>query len=175
MLPAEFVTAEKINFLLKEARGLICLTLTHLQVDRLGLSLMKSDNHGMHPHHAAFTFSIEAANGVTTGISARERAITIQTAIKREAKSTDVVSPGHVFPLRAAPGGVLARAGHTEASVDLAALAGLNPSAVICEVLDDNGEAAKSDYLSGFAQKHGIKIGTVEGLINFRKNCQVSP
>jgi 3,4-dihydroxy 2-butanone 4-phosphate synthase/GTP cyclohydrolase II len=175
MLPAEFVTAEKINFLLKEARGLVCLTLSHLQVERLKLPLIKSENHGLHPHHAAFTFSIEAAKGVTTGISARERAITIQTAIKKDVEPTDIVSPGHVFPLRAAPGGVLTRAGHTEASVDLASLAGLNPSAVICEVLDEQGEAASGDYLSSFSKKFGIKIGTVEGLINFRKQQQVSP
>jgi 3,4-dihydroxy 2-butanone 4-phosphate synthase/GTP cyclohydrolase II len=136
---------------------------------------MKSDNHGLHPHHAAFTFSVEAASGVTTGISARERAHTIQTVIKRDAKPSDIVSPGHVFPLRAAPGGVLARPGHTEASVDLAALAGLNPAAVICEILDEQGEAAKKDYLDVFSQKFGIKVGTVQDLITFRKQQQVSP
>lgn len=169
MCAAEFVTPEKINFLLREARGLICLTLTHLQVGQLRLPMMRSTVHASHQHHAAFTYSIEAAQGVTTGISARERAHTILTAIQRTATPTDIVSPGHVFPLQAVPGGVLTRAGHTEASVDLAALAGLNPSAVLCEVLDENGEAAKNEFLKVFAEKFNIKIGSVEDLVNFRK------
>lgn len=174
MLAAEFATAENINFLLKEARGMICLTLTDLQTDRLRLPLMKSDIHTSHPNHAAFTYSIEAARGITTGISARERAHTIQTAIKKEAVVGDIVSPGHVFPLRAVPGGVLSRPGHTEASVDLAKLTGLNPAAVICEILDEEGEAAKSDYLAQFSEKFKIKIGTVSDLIQYRKQKQAS-
>lgn len=174
MLAAEFASAENLNFLLKEARGMVCLALSHLQVDRLRLPLMKSELHSAHPNHAAFTYSIEAAQGVTTGISARERAHTIQTAIKKDVAVTDIVSPGHVFPLRAVPGGVLTRAGHTEASVDLAGLAGLNPSAVICEILDENGEAGSGDYLFSFAKKFGIKIGTVADLIQFRKQKQAT-
>jgi len=172
MLAAEFASAENLNFLLKEARGMICLSLSHIQIDRLRLPLMRSEVHSSHPNHAAFTYSIEAARGVTTGISARERAHTIQTAIKRDASASDIVSPGHVFPLRAVPGGVLNRAGHTEASVDLAGLAGLNPAAVICEILDDKGEAAKNEYLGEFAKKFNIKIGTVSDLIQYRKQKQ---
>lgn len=174
MIAAEFANAENLNFLLKEARGMICLALTDLQTDRLRLPLMKSEVHSSHKNHAAFTYSIEAAQGITTGISARERAHTIQTAIKKDAVVADIVSPGHVFPLRAVPGGVLNRAGHTEASVDLAKLCNLNPAAVICEILDDKGEAAKNDYLSAFSKKFGIKVGTVGDLIHYRKQKQAT-
>ena len=172
MLAAEFATAEKINFLLKEARGLICLTLTEKKVEQLKLPLMKSDLHASPNNHAAFTYTIEAAIGVTTGISAKERAHTIQVAIKNDSTAVDVTSPGHVFPLRAARGGVLSRAGHTEASVDLAMLAGLNPSGVLCEVLDDEGNAANNIYLTEFAKKFNFKIGSVEELIRYRKQTQ---
>ncbi len=174
MLAAEFASASNLNFLLKEARGMVCLAMTDLQIDRLRLPMMKSDIHASHPNHAAFTFSIEAARNITTGISARERAHTIQTAIKKEAVVSDIVSPGHVFPLRAVPGGVLSRPGHTEASVDLAKLSGLIPAAVICEILDEEGEAAKSEYLKKFAEKFGVKVGTVSDLIQYRKQKQAS-
>jgi 3,4-dihydroxy 2-butanone 4-phosphate synthase/GTP cyclohydrolase II len=169
MIAAEHVTAEKINFLIKEARGLICLTLNHLQVDQLKIPMMISEAHSTPMNHAAFTYSIEAARGITTGISARERAHTIITAIQPNAKPSDIVSPGHVFPLKAVPGGVLARAGHTEASVDLAALAGLNPSAVLCEILDDEGDAGINEYLQRFSKKFSIKIGAVDDLVAYRK------
>ncbi len=169
MLAAQFADAAKINFMTKEACGLVCLTLTEKKVNELQLPFQKSELHHSIRHHAAFTFSIEASTGITTGISAKERAHTIQTAIRPAACAKDVVCPGHVFPLQAKKGGVLERAGHTEASVDLAVLAGLNPSAVICEILDDNGEAAGHAHLQKFAEKFKIKIGTVEALIEHRK------
>lgn len=172
MIAAEFVDAPKINFMLKEARGLICLSLTSQQVEQLQLPMLKSDLHKSSRNHAAFTFSIEASRGVTTGISAKERAYTIQTAIKKTASAADIVCPGHVFPLMAKDGGVLERAGHTEASIDLARLCKLNESSLICEVLDDEGEAASRDYLKTFSEKFNIKIGTVADLIQYRKAIQ---
>lgn len=170
MMAAQFVDGAGINFMMKEARGLICLTLTPAQVHRLQLPMLKSEAHTSNRNHAAFTYSIEASHGITTGISARERAHTIHTAISEQAGPTDVVCPGHVFPLRAQPGGVLERAGHTEASVDLARLCHLNQSSVICEILDDDGAAAQGPYLEAFSEKFGIKIGTVADLIHYRKN-----
>ncbi|MGZ3691482.1 MAG: 3,4-dihydroxy-2-butanone-4-phosphate synthase, partial [Pseudobdellovibrio sp.] len=140
MLAAEFINAENLNFLLKEARGFVCLTLTTGQVQRLQLPLMKSAQHSSARNHAAFTYAFEAKNGITTGISARERAHSIQTAIKNSAQAQDIVTPGHVLALMGVQGGVLERAGHTEASLDLAQLSGLNPSAVICELLDEKGD-----------------------------------
>jgi 3,4-dihydroxy 2-butanone 4-phosphate synthase / GTP cyclohydrolase II len=170
MFAAQFADSQKINFMSREARGLICLTLTPRHVEQLQLPLQKSEKHssGGH-HHAAFTFSIEASQGITTGISAHERAHTILTAIKSDVTPNDIVCPGHIFPLRARAGGVLERAGHTEASVDLAQLCHLNAAGVLCEVLDDEGAAAKGEYLKKFSEKFKIKIGTVADLIRYRK------
>lgn len=169
MLSAQFADAARINFLLREARGLICLCLHEKQVQQLRLPQQISDKHLSHRPHAAFTFSIEARRGIKTGISARERALTIQVAIAPESTAEDVVCPGHVFPLRAASGGVLERAGHTEASVDLAQLCGHRPAGIVCEVLDDEGNAADAHYLQKFSEKFNIKIGTVAQLIEHRR------
>lgn len=174
MIAAQFAESQHINFMMKEARGLICLTLTSSQVERLQLPMLKSTLHQSNNNHAAFTYSIEASEGILTGISARERAHTIRTAINFEARVSDIVCPGHVFPLKARDGGVLERAGHTEASVDLARLNGLNPSAVLCEVLDDEGSAARAEYLEVFSEKFGIRIGTVQDLITYRKALKTS-
>jgi len=165
---AEKVTPEIINFMAKYGRGLICLALTAEKVEQLKLPLMSSDTHPSPPHGTAFTVSIEARKGVTTGISAHDRAVTILTAIADNAKPEDLVIPGHVFPLRARPGGVLVRAGHTEGSVDLARLAGLKPAAVICEIMNDDGTMARLPDLEKFAQKHGLKIVTIADLISYR-------
>lgn len=166
VMAAEFVTPEAINFMAKYGRGLICLTLTEERCKQLGLKQMVADNHA--PHGTAFTVSIEAAQGVTTGISAADRAHTIKTAVAKNAKPSDIVQPGHVFPLRAQPGGVLVRAGHTEAGCDLAQLAGLTPAAVICEILKDDGSMARLPDLEEFARLHGMKIGTIADLIRYR-------
>jgi 3,4-dihydroxy 2-butanone 4-phosphate synthase/GTP cyclohydrolase II len=163
---AEFVTPEKINFMAKHGRGLICLTLTESHCKQLNLPLMVREN-GL-PLTTNFTLSIEAASGVTTGISAADRARTIQVAVARNAKPADIVQPGHIFPLRARNGGVLVRAGHTEAGCDLAQLAGLTPAAVICEILKEDGEMARLPDLISYAQQHGFKIGTIAGLIEHR-------
>src|SRR5437764_11662727 len=149
VLAAQFVTPEAINFMAKHARGLVCLSLTEEQVRRLGLTMMVSENQSTYA--TAFTVSIEAARGVTTGISAADRATTIRAAIDPEARSEDVVRPGHVFPLRARKGGVLVRAGQTEGSVDLARLAGLIPAGVICEGMNDDGTMARTPDLEAFA------------------------
>ena len=170
MLAAEFINNEKLNFLLKEARGLVCLTLTSKQVQKLKLPMMKSQMHSSPNNHAAFTYSFEARKGITTGISVKERVISIKTAIHTHAQSEDIVTPGHVLALVGQDGGVLRREGHTEASLDLAMLAELNQSSIICEILDDEGEAADQNYLMFFSKKFNIKIGTVEDLVNFRKN-----
>ncbi len=174
MVAAEFIDTEKVNFMSKEARGLICLAMSSSQIDRLKLPLLKSEAHGAGHNHAAFTISIEASTGIKTGISSRERAHTIQTAIKKNAKVTDIVCPGHVFPLKAKPGGVLERPGHTEAAVDLALLSHLSAAGVLCEVLDDEGEAATGAKLQKFSEKFKIKIGTIEDLINYRKVNQAT-
>jgi 3,4-dihydroxy 2-butanone 4-phosphate synthase/GTP cyclohydrolase II len=163
---AEFTSPEKINFMAKHGRGLICLTLTEAHCRQLNLPLMVREN-GL-SLATNFTLSIEAATGVTTGISAADRSRTIQAAVARDAKPTDIVQPGHIFPLRAQNGGVLVRAGHTEAGCDLAQLAGLTPAAVICEILKDDGEMARLPDLKVFAQHHGIKIGTIADLIEHR-------
>ncbi|HXU94148.1 MAG TPA: bifunctional 3,4-dihydroxy-2-butanone-4-phosphate synthase/GTP cyclohydrolase II [Gallionella sp.] len=163
---AEFVTPEKINFMARFGRGLICLTLTEAHCDQLHLPLMVSEN-GL-PLATNFTMSIEAATGVTTGISAADRARTIQAAAAKDAKPSDIVRPGHIFPLRAKSGGVLVRAGHTEAGCDLAQLAGLTPASVICEILKDDGEMARLPDLIPFAKEHGLKIGTIADLIEYR-------
>ncbi|MBI5331715.1 MAG: 3,4-dihydroxy-2-butanone-4-phosphate synthase [Betaproteobacteria bacterium] len=166
VMAAEFATPEAINFMARYGRGLVCLTLTDDRCRQLGLKQMVSDNQT--PHGTAFTISIEAAEGVTTGISAADRAVTILAAVKRDAKPADIIQPGHIFPLRAQPGGVLKRAGHTEAGCDLAAMAGLIPASVICEILKDDGTMARLPDLVVFAQEHGLKIGAIADLIQYR-------
>jgi 3,4-dihydroxy 2-butanone 4-phosphate synthase/GTP cyclohydrolase II len=167
VMAAQFITPEAINFMAKEARGLICLTLTPERCDELGLDLMAAKNDS--PFETAFTVSIEAREGVTTGISAADRARTVQVAIDPGASSRDLVQPGHIFPLKAKAGGVLERTGQTEASVDLARLAGLNPSGVICEVMNDDGTMARQDDLVPYCRKHGLKMITVADLIAYRR------
>ena len=166
VLAADKVTPEAINFMARFGRGLICLTLTRERCERLHLPQMTSRN--ATPHGTAFTVSIEAADGVTTGISAADRSRTIQAAVKRDAKASDLVQPGHVFPLQAADGGVLMRAGHTEAGSDLAAMAGCSPASVICEIMNDDGTMARLPDLVAFAQTHGLRIGTIASLIEHR-------
>jgi len=167
---ADFVSAGKINFMAKHARGLICLTLTEAQAQRLNLAPMTAALGGANgtQYGTNFTVSIEAAEGVTTGISAADRAHTIRVATRPEACASDIVQPGHVFPIVAQPGGVLMRAGHTEAGCDLAAAAGLNPAAVICEVMNDDGTMARLPDLIPFAHQHGLKIGSIADLIHYR-------
>jgi 3,4-dihydroxy 2-butanone 4-phosphate synthase/GTP cyclohydrolase II len=166
VLAAEFVTPEAINFMAKHGRGLICLTLTEERCDQLNLPMMTTRNGTSYGTN--FTVSIEAAEGVTTGISAGDRSRTIEVAVARHAKPADIVQPGHIFPLRAQRGGVLMRAGHTEAGCDLAELAGLTPAAVICEILKDDGTMARLPDLMEFAQLHQLKIGTIADLIHYR-------
>ncbi|MFZ9627364.1 MAG: bifunctional 3,4-dihydroxy-2-butanone-4-phosphate synthase/GTP cyclohydrolase II, partial [Burkholderiaceae bacterium] len=166
VLAAEFVTPEAVNFMARFGRGLICLTLTEDRCRQLDLPLMVTRNGTR--HGTKFTVSIEAAEGVSTGISAADRARTIQAAIAREARPADLVQPGHVFPLRAEKGGVLVRAGHTEAGCDLAALAGLQPASVICEIMNDDGTMARLPDLVEFGRTHGLKIGTIADLIGYR-------
>lgn len=168
ILAADFVSPEAINFMAKEARGLICLAMEGHQVDRLGLPLMVGDSMNKSPNQTAFTVSIEAAEGVSTGISAPDRAQTIRVASNPLARPENITKPGHIFPLKAQEGGVLKRAGHTEASVDLSKLAGLNGSAVICEIMKDDGTMARLGDLKEFAKKHDIKMGTIEDLIRYR-------
>ncbi len=168
ILAADGVTPEKINFMATEARGLICLAMTGEQVQRLDLPLMVKEDRNGAANKTAFTVSIEAANGVTTGISAADRSHTIRVASSPLARASDVVVPGHIFPIRAQEGGVLKRTGHTEASVDITRLAGLNPAAVICEIMNSDGTMARRDDLIEFANRHGIKIGTIESLIEYR-------
>lgn len=168
ILAADGVTPEKINFMATEARGLICLAMTGEQVQRLDLPLMVKEDRNGAANKTAFTLSIEAANGVTTGISAADRSHTIRVASNPLARASDVVVPGHIFPIRAQEGGVLKRAGHTEASVDLTRLAGFNPAAVICEIMNSDGTMARRDDLIEFSNRHGIKIGTIESLIEYR-------
>ncbi|MHB0990340.1 MAG: bifunctional 3,4-dihydroxy-2-butanone-4-phosphate synthase/GTP cyclohydrolase II [Burkholderiales bacterium] len=166
VMAAEFATPEAINFMARHGRGLICLTLTDERCKQLDLRQMVADNQA--PHSTAFTVSIEAASGVTTGISAADRARTIQAAVAKHAKATDIVQPGHIFPLRAQPGGVLIRAGHTEAGCDLAGMAGLEPAAVICEILNEDGSMARLPDLIEYAREHGLKIGAIADLIHYR-------
>ncbi len=165
-IAAEKVTPEAINFMAKYGRGLICLSLTRERVEELKLPMMTSDNTSQ--FGTAFTISIEAKKGVTTGISAHDRATTILTAIDPQSGAEDISKPGHIFPLRAKPGGVLQRAGQTEGSVDLSRLAGLNPSGVICEIMDEDGTMARVPQLMEFAKKHRMKIVTVKDLIEYR-------
>src|SRR5450830_434179 len=166
VLATDFVTPEAINFMVKHARGLVCLTLTEEHCAQLDLSMMTTRNGTSFGTN--FTVSIEAAEGVTTGISAADRARTIQVAAAKNAKPSDLVNPGHIFPLRAQKGGVLMRAGHTEAGCDLTAMAGLTPAAVICEILKDDGTMARLPDLVEFAKKHNLKIGTIADLIHYR-------
>jgi 3,4-dihydroxy 2-butanone 4-phosphate synthase/GTP cyclohydrolase II len=166
LLAADCVTPETINFMAKYGRGLICLTLTKERCERLRLPLMVNDN--LAAHSTAFTVSIEAARGVTTGISAADRATTVRAAVDPEATAKDVIQPGHIFPLMAQPGGVLVRAGHTEAGCDLARLAGFEPAAVIVEILNEDGTMARRPDLESFAETHGLKIGTIADLIHYR-------
>ncbi len=166
VMAAEHVTPEAINFMAKHGRGLICLTLTEARCRHLGLSQMARSNGTQ--FGTAFTVSIEAAEGVTTGISAADRAHTIRTAVARTAVAADIVQPGHVFPITARDGGVLVRAGHTEAGCDLAGMAGLEPSAVICEIMNDDGSMARLPELIEFARQHELKIGTIADLIHYR-------
>jgi len=166
IIPAQMATPDAINFMATHGRGLICLALTGERIDALGLPLMASYNSSR--HETAFTISIEAREGVTTGISAHDRAHTVAVAIDPTKGPQDIATPGHVFPLRARDGGVLIRAGHTEAAVDIARLAGLNPSGVICEIMKDDGTMARLPDLVAFAQRHGLKIGTISDLIAYR-------
>lgn len=166
VLASDFVTADAVNFMARFGRGLICLTLTKERCERLQLPPMATRNGGK--YSTAFTVSIEAAEGVTTGISAADRAITVQAAVAKNATAHDLVQPGHIFPLQAVDGGVLMRAGHTEAGCDLAQLAGCSPSAVICEIMKDDGTMARLPDLQLFAAEHGLKIGTIADLIEHR-------
>jgi 3,4-dihydroxy 2-butanone 4-phosphate synthase / GTP cyclohydrolase II len=170
ILAADFITPEAINFMAKFGRGLICLTLTQERCKLLNLPPMTLRNGTQ--YGTAFTVSIEAAEGVTTGISASDRARTIQAAVAADARPEHIVQPGHVFPIMAQPGGVLVRAGHTEAGCDLAALAGLTPASVICEVIRDDGEMARLPDLIEFGEQHGIKIGTIADLIHYRSRTE---
>ncbi|MBU3696092.1 bifunctional 3,4-dihydroxy-2-butanone-4-phosphate synthase/GTP cyclohydrolase II [Dechloromonas sp.] len=170
VMAAEHITPEAINFMAKFGRGLICLTLTEARCKKLGLTQMARNNGTV--YGTAFTVSIEAAEGVTTGISAADRAKTIQVAVARNATADDIVQPGHVFPIMARPGGVLVRAGHTEAGCDLAGMAGLEPSSVICEIMNDDGTMARLPELIEFAKEHGLKIGTIADLIHYRAGSE---
>jgi len=167
IIPAQMATPDAVNFMATHGRGLICLTLTRERCEQLDLKPMVRDN--ATPLGTAFTVSIEAREGITTGISAADRARTVSVAIDGSKGKADIVSPGHVFPLQARDGGVLVRTGHTEAAVDISRLAGLNPSAVICEIMRDDGEMARLDDLVGFARLHDLKIGTIRDLIAYRR------
>ncbi len=166
LVPAQTVTAEDINFMAKYGRGLICLTMTKQKCNQLHLPLMVVDNKD--PHGTNFTVSIEASKGVTTGISAGDRAITIKTAVAKDATPQDIITPGHIFPLMAQPGGVLMRAGHTEAGCDLASLAGFEPASVIVEIMNEDGSMARRDDLEKYAIEHDLKIGTIADLIEYK-------
>lgn len=170
VLAAQFVTPEAINFMAKHARGLICLTLTEQRCRQLDLPLMVQSNRSSHGTN--FTVSIEAAEGVSTGISAADRARTVQVAVAADAKPGDIVQPGHIFPVMAQNGGVLVRAGHTEAGCDLGSLAGVTPAAVICEIINDDGTMARLPDLIGFGKQHGLKIGTIADLIKYRSETE---
>jgi 3,4-dihydroxy 2-butanone 4-phosphate synthase/GTP cyclohydrolase II len=166
IIPAEFADADAINFMATYGRGLICLPMTAERIDSLGLPMMAVNNSSR--HETAFTVSIEAREGVSTGISAGDRALTVATAINEQNTMAQIATPGHIFPLRAKRGGVLVRAGHTEASVDISRLAGLNPSAVICEIMNDDGTMSRLPELVEFGKTHGLKIGTISDLIKYR-------
>ncbi|GKY88686.1 3,4-dihydroxy-2-butanone-4-phosphate synthase [Sinisalibacter aestuarii] len=167
VIPAQMATPEAVNFMAMHGRGLICLAMPGERIDALGLPLMSTQNASR--HETAFTVSIEAREGVTTGISAHDRAHTVAVAIDPTKGPADIATPGHVFPLRARAGGVLVRAGHTEAAVDIARLAGLQPAGVICEIMNEDGSMARLPELIAFAQKHGLKVGTISDLISYRR------
>ena len=167
VIPAQWATPDVINFMATHGRGLICLALTSQRIEALGLELMSTNNSSR--HETAFTVSIEAREGVTTGISAADRARTVAVAIDGTKAAQDIATPGHVFPLRAKEGGVLVRAGHTEAAVDVSRLAGLNAAGVICEIMNDDGSMARLPELVAFAQRHNLKIGTISDLISYRR------
>ena len=167
-IAAEFCTPEAVNFMARHARGLICLAITPERARQLDLPMMVRDSENETPYGTAFTVSIEAREGVTTGISAADRARTVQAAMARDARPSDLTRPGHVFPLIAKPGGVLRRTGQTEGSVDLARLAGLEPAGVICEIMNDDGTMARMPDLHAFAKQHGLRILTVADLIKYR-------
>jgi 3,4-dihydroxy 2-butanone 4-phosphate synthase/GTP cyclohydrolase II len=168
VMAAPMVRPEDINFMATNARGLICLTLSEQRCQQLNLSMMVATDNNNSSHGTPFTLSIEASEGVTTGISAADRARTVQAAVASNARPEDIVQPGHIFPLKAQPGGVLSRAGHTEAGCDLARLAGFEPSAVIVEIMNEDGSMARRDDLELFAKKHDLKIGTIADLIHYR-------
>ena len=170
LIASQFITPEAINFMVTHCRGLVCLTITEDRAKQLGLAQMARDNKT--PYGTAFTVSIEAAEGVTTGISAQDRARTVQAALARNAVPEDIVQPGHIFPITARPGGVLVRAGHTEAGCDLGMLAGLEPSSVICEILKEDGTMARLPDLIEFAREHGLKVGTIADLIHYRASSE---
>lgn len=172
IMAAEHTTPEAVNFMATHGRGLICLTLTKERCSNLGLPPMVQDNNAQYTTN--FTVSIEAAEGVTTGISAADRAVTVQAAVAKNAKAADLVQPGHIFPLAAQEGGVLTRAGHTEAGCDLARLAGLEPASVIVEILNEDGSMARRPDLEVFSEKHGIKLGTIADLIEYRNNTETT-
>lgn len=167
VIPAQMATPDAINFMATHGRGLICLTMRGEQIERLGVPMMASSNSSR--HETPFTVSIEAREGVTTGISAHDRAHTVSVAINPQVLTQEIATPGHVFPLKARQGGVLVRAGHTEAATDISRLAGLNPSGVICEIMNDDGSMARLPDLIAFAQKHDLKIGTISDLIAYRR------
>ncbi len=167
VIPAQWATPDVVNFMATHGRGLICLAMTSKRIEELGLQLMSTNNSSR--HETAFTVSIEAREGVTTGISAADRARTISVAIDGTKGAPDIATPGHVFPLRAKDGGVLVRAGHTEAAVDVSRLAGLNAAGVICEIMNEDGSMSRLPELVAFAQRHGLKIGTISDLIAYRR------
>ena len=168
IIASDFITSEAINFMAKFARGLVCVSITKDQAKRLSLPLMVRQEENFSPHRTAFTVSVEAAQGVSTGISASDRTQTVKVLCDHGSSPKDIISPGHIFPIKAEEGGVLKRAGHTEASVDFCKLAGLNPSAVICEIVNPDGTMARIPELLDFAKEHDIKIGTIESLIKYR-------
>ena len=175
VLAADCVSAAAINFMAKHARGLVCLTLTAERCARLNLPLMVSRATNRSAYGTNFTISIEAASGVTTGISAADRACTIKAAVAKDAQTSDLVQPGHIFPIMAQPGGVLTRAGHTEAGCDLAELAGYSPAAVICEIMNDDGSMARLPELLQFAQRHSLLVGTIADLKHYRQKHAPPP
>jgi 3,4-dihydroxy 2-butanone 4-phosphate synthase/GTP cyclohydrolase II len=170
VIPAQFATPDAVNFMARHARGLICLAMTRSRVEQLGLPFMSSQHRSRHA--SAFTVSIEARHGISTGISAADRARTIAVAINSDNPRDDIATPGHIFPLSARDGGALVRAGHTEAAVDIARLAGLNPSGVICEIMNDDGTMSRLPELIAFAQRHNLKLGTIADLIRYRRRTE---
>jgi 3,4-dihydroxy 2-butanone 4-phosphate synthase/GTP cyclohydrolase II len=167
VIPADMITPDAVNFMAKHGRGLICLAMTRQRIRDLGIPMMTQ--HNTSRHETAFTVSIEAREGVTTGISAADRAHTIRTAINPQARTGDIATPGHIFPLAARDGGVLVRAGHTEAAVDIARMAGMQPAGVICEIMNDDGSMARLPDLLEFAREHALNVGTIADLISYRR------